>query len=131
MFPSETTLRRPVRMTSNGMLSHQPGEVLFEVGLEHLDADTLDSGGPAVLANGAECVGHDSGRDPSGQRMVLDLERLDAVHPVIPESGLCRSVGHARPWKMLLRATRGDRVRTGPKPPSVCHWRSNCLHGLG
>ena len=67
--------------------SHQPVEVLCEVGLEHLDADTIDSGGPAVPANSAESVVHDSERDPSGQRVVLDLERLGAVHPVIPESG--------------------------------------------
>ena len=87
---------------------HQPFEVLFEVGLEHLDADTIDSGGPAVLANSVECVAHDSERDPSGQRVMFDLERLGAVHPVIPESGLCRSVDHTGPWKMLLRTTRGD-----------------------
>src|SRR5882757_4871212 len=88
-------------------LSHQLQQVLFEIGLEHGDADLIDSRGPAVLANGAERFVHDLERDASGQGVVLNRERLGAVHPLVPESGLCRSVAGTGPWKMLLRNADG------------------------
>ena len=57
-------------------VTHQRGEVLIEVDLEHLNAHFVDPRGPAIAFDVLERPTHHGFGDPAGQRMGLHLGRL-------------------------------------------------------
>jgi hypothetical protein len=65
-------------------IPHQSDQVLFELTLKHSDALAIDARRTAILPHVEEGAIHERLRDASGQRVVLDGQRLRAVHAEVP-----------------------------------------------
>jgi hypothetical protein len=95
---------------------HQGQQVLFEVGLEHSDADFVDPRHAPVASNVPEGAVQEFQGDPSRQRMSLDLGHNGSFHA---EPHATETLGStrlpARGGRFLASVTLPERGSSGPE----------------
>jgi len=121
----------PGLIRSSGFeVSHQSGQVLFEVGLEHLDALAVDARRSAIAFHAAEGRVHQVEGDPTRQRVVLDRERFGSIHfQLSPRVEIADDAAPDGPWRVFLSDVPEERKRSGPPLRAVTAGDASCSHG--
>jgi hypothetical protein len=95
--------------------SHQSHQVLFEVELEQIDADSIDPCGSPVAFDFPESVPHQLGCNPARQRVSFNLlVQGKFSFPLNSKRRKTNVLRRRSPWRVFLSSEDPVRVRLGP-----------------